>query len=1353
MNNFLVYLGGFMVAVLAALVGVPYAIDWNGYRGVFEEEATRVLGRDVRVAGNVGLRLLPSPYVHFEKLRIGAAPGEDTGRPLFRAEGFTMWLSVPPLLKGVLEAREVELDQPALEIVIDEEGRTSLATLVIKPEALPFVPREVALQSVRISGGSLGLWSTGEAELARLEGIKGELSADSIDGPYKFRGQLDWQGQGREVRLSTARRDPNGDVRFKAIVNTVTSGNAYVLDGAASALLTHPVVSGKLTARISTETFHVVSDPADGSDDTAAGAQAQGAHFDVAADLASEPGNLLLKDIAISLEQGGLPQLIAGEAQFNWNQPQALDVKLHSKWLDLDQLTAQGDGGRRVVPLEIARTLFDRLVDALPENAQTSVALNLDQVGLGQQVVSNLRFHASRADGPLALRDVRANLPGGTEIALDGAISGETSQRSFEGALALNGQSLSRFAAWGFGDNPYSRSGSDGPFSLEGSLALSDTAIALSEGTAEINGTPLLGELRLGLGPSRSVAIALEGHRIDMAQLWPGNPGIPALPALLVGWNAPDSEAPQDVTGNAKERGTEKNTGEILLDIKAGELIDGPRRLEDVHLEISLEDGELAVPHVKFRSSGGLALDLEGSARHLHQRPKGSLRGIIEAPGEAAVTTLAELLNVPAEYRSDVARWSTLAPLRLGATFSFGERTPDAVDVDLDGVLRGGRAVARVRLDGASTDWRDAPTDVTVSIEAADVDALLETVADAKLGAGAVATQSRAGRVFVKATGKPADGLVTLAELSAEGVKLDFSGRMTAAPGEAMAARGEVRVAADDVRRVLALAGLSLAGGVAGTPVSGTVAVAREAQVVTLASPALVLGGSSVSGVLTLRRAENPAEPRQFAAELSADVASLPVLFAALSADAPAQAASTSDAPEPEAARRRKDATAAPQPPELARRSIWPDQPFDLSPLDSVQGTIKASVRSLMLEPGLALKDARLELDVAPGLVEVKRLEGAALGGRAKALAKITRQAAGVELDGSLDIAISSTGSSENDGEDAIDGDVAALALTFVGRALSPDALVSALAGKGELSLGDVTLNGVSPQAVSEVSEAALRGEGPISGAPLVDGITSALKKYPLKLGKVAVPVELADGVLKLARVELSTSEGRAVFDTAVDLRLLTMESAWKIEGKALTRAAPSVAGAAEPEAAAPKPVPMERRSLPPLALVFKGPLASVDGMEPTVFADDLERELAVRRMERDVDELERLRRLDELRARQERARREAQEAERRRVLDEQRREEQRRKETVPAPDADGATSNGAAPTAAVPMPPPATGNAGANPLPEDSLPVGVSQDGTAAEGATAPPDQPRRTSRPAKPPPKKPVQNTWKPFQMTPYQ
>ena len=46
MNNVLITIGVLIVAVLSALFAVPYFVDWNTYRGVVEEEVSRVVGRD-----------------------------------------------------------------------------------------------------------------------------------------------------------------------------------------------------------------------------------------------------------------------------------------------------------------------------------------------------------------------------------------------------------------------------------------------------------------------------------------------------------------------------------------------------------------------------------------------------------------------------------------------------------------------------------------------------------------------------------------------------------------------------------------------------------------------------------------------------------------------------------------------------------------------------------------------------------------------------------------------------------------------------------------------------------------------------------------------------------------------------------------------------------------------------------------------------------------------------------------------------------------------------------------------------------------------------------------------------------
>ena len=61
MNSFLLALTAVLIVVLSALFAAPLFIDWNDYRPVFETQASKLLGRDVKVGGKVHMVLLPAP--------------------------------------------------------------------------------------------------------------------------------------------------------------------------------------------------------------------------------------------------------------------------------------------------------------------------------------------------------------------------------------------------------------------------------------------------------------------------------------------------------------------------------------------------------------------------------------------------------------------------------------------------------------------------------------------------------------------------------------------------------------------------------------------------------------------------------------------------------------------------------------------------------------------------------------------------------------------------------------------------------------------------------------------------------------------------------------------------------------------------------------------------------------------------------------------------------------------------------------------------------------------------------------------------------------------------------------------
>lgn len=336
MNNGLLFFGGLLVLVLSALFAVPSFVDWNGYRGVFEEEASKVLGRDVRVGGAVNLRFLPAPYVQFDKIRIANVTGQ-TGEPFVRADSFKMWLSASALLRGVLEASEIELSKPVLTLVADKAGGGNWSNITLRSADLPFVPRELALRSVRLSDGTISLYNATTDRVAHVDNINGELSAEGLTGPFRFKGNASWLGAAHGLAFATEAPARDGSFGLKISARSTGSPDVYLLNGHVSDLASNPSFKGEWTGTVTMPAYEAAADQSDAS-------KGDATLLDLKADVAGDLSGAHFDNVTLSLNAGAEPQMITGSAVASWAAPARLDLKLASKWLDIDRLAGAGQG-------------------------------------------------------------------------------------------------------------------------------------------------------------------------------------------------------------------------------------------------------------------------------------------------------------------------------------------------------------------------------------------------------------------------------------------------------------------------------------------------------------------------------------------------------------------------------------------------------------------------------------------------------------------------------------------------------------------------------------------------------------------------------------------------------------------------------------------------------------------------------------------------------------------------------------------------------------------------------------------------------------------------------------------------
>ena len=108
----------FILALIAALVG-PYFVDWNQFRPQFEAEASRIVGAPVRVGGKLDALLLPTPTLRLRSVAIGG----DSDPARVRAGKLDVEFSLGALMRGEWRATELSLDDFALDLGLDRQGR------------------------------------------------------------------------------------------------------------------------------------------------------------------------------------------------------------------------------------------------------------------------------------------------------------------------------------------------------------------------------------------------------------------------------------------------------------------------------------------------------------------------------------------------------------------------------------------------------------------------------------------------------------------------------------------------------------------------------------------------------------------------------------------------------------------------------------------------------------------------------------------------------------------------------------------------------------------------------------------------------------------------------------------------------------------------------------------------------------------------------------------------------------------------------------------------------------------------------------------------------------------------------
>jgi uncharacterized protein involved in outer membrane biogenesis len=1182
MNNGLLFLGALLVAILAALFAVPNFVDWNSYRGVFEEEASKVLGRDVRVGGNVNLKLLPVPYVRFEKLRIASVTGQ-TGEPFVRADSFTMWLSVAALLRGVLEASQVELEKPVLSLSVDDNGVGNWAKLDLKSGDLPFVPRDVALRSVRITDGAISLYNAAAVKVAAVDGIDGVFSADGIRGPFRYSGLATWGGTDHDIKFATDVPTSEGVVTLKLAARADRSPNTFVLDGRLNGIGEKTSFKGQWSGKMQV--------PGSPSVEPAGKAPPL---INVRSDVTADAQGAKLENLMLTLDNAAEPQTVSGKAVASWSSAPRLDVSLNSKWLDVDWLAGAGKDSAGFSKL---KQLVLGLMQSVAGDSTASAKINLEQVKIGGENSGGLSIDAERQGNVTHLKTFKVSLPGGSRLDLAGDVKNKAGKLSFAGNGFIGGSSFGRLKAWTEKSGFPIDINAEGPYSAAGKLEIDDARFLLTEASGDISGRPLAGELKITHGERERTELVLQAAELDTREVFPKiTEALRAefRKALGIAQRDEDRDPQQDLPGD------------VRLRVIAGRLTDGDDTYRDVDVSLATEGQKLSLPVAKITSQSGLEIGLEGRVDMREGGPIGQLAYDAVGPSADAIQDLARKAGLAEMIGGD--RLKGLTGGKLAGLIRLGMRAPKSADITFDGLLNASKIDGKAEFDEGIREWRTRPSRLQATLEATSLPDMLALLG--REGQAKPAPSSQPAVASLISTGTLSSGSLSQIELSGQDLKTRFRGTARWTDKLDLALNGAVDVKALHADDVLALAGISLPGAVNGIGMQGTLDVQRENGAWSIASQNVALGSSLVSGRLT---AAEDAKSMRIGGSIVAERVSVPGLFATVADASPQAAPATTSTGKTNGT---PDTTVPVQP------AVWPEGLFNFSALENTTGNVQLAFKSLQVNGGFATGEGSMTVDLAPGRMTIRDLKANAAGGQLAGVARLEKVSNGVALTTDLKLEGAKLAAINAGGNGAGTFDLHAEA-----RAQSPAGLVAVMTGSGTAKFAGAEIAGPAASTVADVVDDVLAGKVQNDAQAIGNALVAAVGSSRIALGDRSLPISLTDGTLKIADINVKDADGTVEGTATADLSSLAMSASFQV-----TSTLRPLLPVAQPGPTRAQPAP--KGPLPPVVVLYGGDLGQLSAVAVTADVGNLQRELVVRQMERNVEELEQARRADDERSR-----------------------------------------------------------------------------------------------------------------------
>jgi AsmA protein len=432
--KWIIRLIGVVLLIVVVAVGSLFLLPADRIARIAADQLRNLTGREVTIAGDVGITFWPVLGVSAYGLEVGNASWAKDGAMLSAANaaiGVDAW----SLIRGEIKITNIEAQSPTIRLEHRKDGRASwqftdgggAAQIEATPAAPASTPRPLTIQRLNITDATL-IYDAEGADLVRYEGVDLSLDWPERAGDAVINAALRPAGERVAVQADISRFDQflNGDVR-PMTARLDTKGGGFTLNGRAGL---NGAVAGDLVLK-SPDTARFLASLGAG---TVALPQGLGRSADVRLQLTLTPDRrLALREMTADL--GG--NTLRGAADITLNGTPNINAQLTTGVLNLAGLAGSGDATGAVATSAQAGWSTSRIDASGLAGFNGEIALRAEGVELGRLTLGPTRV-LLRNDKSRMVAELR-------EInAYGGVVSGEfvvnnRSGLSVGGTLAARG--------------------------------------------------------------------------------------------------------------------------------------------------------------------------------------------------------------------------------------------------------------------------------------------------------------------------------------------------------------------------------------------------------------------------------------------------------------------------------------------------------------------------------------------------------------------------------------------------------------------------------------------------------------------------------------------------------------------------------------------------------------------------------------------------------------------------------------------------------------------------------------------------------------------------------------------------